>query len=178
MKHPRAELIAKWLEDTTQPIWFFAKDMGKWYLTNGHNLFDELLTYPFEVGEKPTEPEPSHTSPVTTEELIEAAYWEFDARKKGLGEWTGAPQSERYAFKWVTRILLSKIGDKKIAEPSQKMCTLAGVSFPVPGEGSNSLEILARGFSIRQFTFSKPIDLSNCFNAICAALDQAIKEAK
>lgn len=29
----------------------------------------------------------------------EAAFWSFDARKKGYGRWKGAPQSERDAFK-------------------------------------------------------------------------------
>lgn len=29
----------------------------------------------------------------------EEAYWRFDARRKGYGEWKEAPQSERDAFK-------------------------------------------------------------------------------
>lgn len=33
------------------------------------------------------------------EERIEAAYWRFDARHKGYGEWRRAPMSERDAFK-------------------------------------------------------------------------------
>ncbi len=36
------------------------------------------------------------------EELIEQAYWEFDARKKR----PGMPQPERDAFKWAVRDLL------------------------------------------------------------------------
>jgi hypothetical protein len=33
------------------------------------------------------------------EERIEAAYWRFDGRHKGYGQWEQAPQSERDAFK-------------------------------------------------------------------------------
>ena len=32
-------------------------------------------------------------------DAAEIAYWNFDARRKGLGEWKGQPQSERDAFK-------------------------------------------------------------------------------
>lgn len=37
------------------------------------------------------------------EDAIEAAFWEFDARKKGMSQWAGRPQSERDAFKWAVR---------------------------------------------------------------------------
>ena len=40
------------------------------------------------------------------EDDIEAAYWHFDARKKGLNEWAYAPQSERDAFKAEARKLV------------------------------------------------------------------------
>ena len=40
------------------------------------------------------------------EDAIEAAYWHFDARKKGLNEWASAPQSERDAFKAEARKLV------------------------------------------------------------------------
>lgn len=30
---------------------------------------------------------------------IEAAFWEFDARRKGTGQFAGATQGERHAFK-------------------------------------------------------------------------------
>lgn len=43
------------------------------------------------------------------EEFIEAAYWEFDARQKGYGEFKGYHQSERDAFKWAVRALFKKI---------------------------------------------------------------------
>ena len=33
------------------------------------------------------------------EDRIEAAYWRFDARHKGYGQWKQAPRSERDAFK-------------------------------------------------------------------------------
>lgn len=33
------------------------------------------------------------------EDRIEAAYWRFDARHKGYGQWKPAPMSERDAFK-------------------------------------------------------------------------------
>lgn len=40
------------------------------------------------------------------EEAIEAAYWEFDARMKGYGEFKGRQQTERDAFKWTLRGLV------------------------------------------------------------------------
>lgn len=40
------------------------------------------------------------------EDAIEAAYWQFDCRKKGLNEWASAPQSERDAFKAEARKLV------------------------------------------------------------------------
>lgn len=49
------------------------------------------------------EPEPLHEQDI--EDAIEAAYWHFDARKKGLNEWASAPQSERDAFKAEARKL-------------------------------------------------------------------------
>ena len=33
------------------------------------------------------------------EDRIEAAYWRFDARHKGYGQWKQAPMSERDSFK-------------------------------------------------------------------------------
>lgn len=43
---------------------------------------------------------------VEFEKRIEAAYWEFDARRKGDGEWNGRPQAERDAFKAACRFLM------------------------------------------------------------------------
>lgn len=40
-----------------------------------------------------------------SEEVLEAAFWEFDARWKGLEPWTGSPYSVRDAFKWTLRSL-------------------------------------------------------------------------
>lgn len=34
-----------------------------------------------------------------TEDDIEAAYWRFDARRNGYGEWRTRPMTERDAFK-------------------------------------------------------------------------------
>ncbi|MFN8993828.1 MAG: hypothetical protein ACK5X3_09260 [Pseudomonadota bacterium] len=45
-----------------------------------------------------------------TEDAIEAAYWEFDARKRGDGKWKGLPHSERDAFKWAVRALAAVKG--------------------------------------------------------------------
>jgi hypothetical protein len=39
------------------------------------------------------------------EDQLEAAYWNFDARRSGYSEWTNNPQSERDAFKQVIRKL-------------------------------------------------------------------------
>ena len=45
------------------------------------------------------------------EERIEAAYWRFDARRKGYGRWKQAPMSERSAFKAEMR---NALGAEKI----------------------------------------------------------------
>lgn len=52
------------------------------------------------------EPERVAVQEQDIEDAIEAAYWHFDARKKGLNEWASAPQSERDAFKAETRKLV------------------------------------------------------------------------
>lgn len=47
---------------------------------------------------------------VLTDEAIEAAYWSFDARKKGLGQWRGVGQlSERDAFKLTVQGLVNDL---------------------------------------------------------------------
>lgn len=45
--------------------------------------------------------------PADPHDPLEVAYWRFDARRKGDGQWKGAPQSERDAFKAEMRTLLS-----------------------------------------------------------------------
>lgn len=47
-----------------------------------------------------------------TDERIEAAYWEFDARHKGYPPFKGLPETERDAFKHTIRRLLA--GEKAI----------------------------------------------------------------
>lgn len=37
----------------------------------------------------------------TIDDAIEAAYWQFDAMRKGLNEWKQCPKSERDAFKLI-----------------------------------------------------------------------------
>lgn len=44
------------------------------------------------------------------EDPAELSYWNFDARKRGLGPWKGAPMSERDAFKAELRAALSRSG--------------------------------------------------------------------
>lgn len=48
------------------------------------------------------------------DEAIEAAYWQFDARQKGMGQWAGRPQSERDAFKMAVRALLAGEEDRYV----------------------------------------------------------------
>jgi hypothetical protein len=43
------------------------------------------------------------------EQMIEAAFWNFDARWKGDGAWKGRPQSYRDAFKAEVRVLVAKL---------------------------------------------------------------------
>lgn len=42
------------------------------------------------------------------DETIEAAYWQFDARRSGDGAWKGVPMAERDAFKASVRMLLAR----------------------------------------------------------------------
>ena len=42
------------------------------------------------------------------DDMTEAAYWEFDARRKGHGQWKSVHQSERDAFKAVARRLIRR----------------------------------------------------------------------
>lgn len=44
-------------------------------------------------------PSAEYPKPSASADSVEAAFWEFDARRKGYAEWAGAPQSERDAFK-------------------------------------------------------------------------------
>lgn len=55
---------------------------------------------------EPPAPETVAVQEQDIEDAIEAAYWHFDARKKGLNEWASAPQSERDAFKAEARKLV------------------------------------------------------------------------
>ena len=41
--------------------------------------------------------------------LLEQAYWEFDARHKGYSDWRLMPQSERDAFKAAVRAFVAKL---------------------------------------------------------------------
>ena len=43
--------------------------------------------------------EQAEQEPVDLSDALEAAFWEFDARRKGYGKWKHQPQSERDAFK-------------------------------------------------------------------------------
>lgn len=51
------------------------------------------------------------------DEIIERAYWEFDARRSGYGQWKGIPQSERDAFKQVVRNLLLSTTIRTVTAP-------------------------------------------------------------
>ena len=46
---------------------------------------------------------------MTTDDIIEAAYWDFDARTSGYGPYKHIPQSERDAFKSVLRGTIDKL---------------------------------------------------------------------
>ena len=46
---------------------------------------------------------------MTTDEIIEAAFWDFDARRKGDGPYKHMPQSERDAFKLALRQAIDKL---------------------------------------------------------------------
>lgn len=125
MKHPRAELIAKWLEDTTQVIWYWDELENIWSKGKIDYLTDVNDEAAYSVGEKPT-------------------------------------------------------------KPPQKMCTLAGVSFPVPLSITSGCEV---GITVWRNTsedsathyvygFDDTKDAAACTKAIAEVIKQAIKEAK
>lgn len=45
---------------------------------------------------------------VMVEDIIEEAYWRFDARRKGYGVYKGQPEAERDAFKAEMRLIVRK----------------------------------------------------------------------
>lgn len=55
---------------------------------------------------KPQALKEQSSTPEGYEAAIERAFWNFDARRKGLGRWKNAPQSERDAFKHEVRSLI------------------------------------------------------------------------
>lgn len=125
MKHPRAELIAKWMEDTTQPVWRWGGGDDGWVTSEHTELISWSVANKFAIGDKPT-------------------------------------------------------------GPPQKMCTLAGVSFPVPLSVASGCEV---GITVWRnagedsathyvYGFNDMKDASACAKAIAEAIEQAIKEAK
>jgi hypothetical protein len=52
--HPRAELIAEWVKDTTKPVWMFAN--GFWIEDEGQLFLEPMYAGHFAIGPKPTQP--------------------------------------------------------------------------------------------------------------------------
>jgi hypothetical protein len=81
----------------------------------------------------PQEPAPDLATPSgglkagPEEDRIEAAYWRFDARRKGYGQWKTAPMSERDAFKAEMRNALG-------AEKTRAQMRLIGSGWRKPQE--------------------------------------------
>ena len=63
------------------------------------------------------------------EASIEAAYWSFDARRKGYGPWKETPMSERDAFK--TEIRNAIFAQQH--HPEQHLEMVAPADVPLPG---------------------------------------------
>jgi hypothetical protein len=66
------------------------------------------------------------------EEQIEEAFWDFDGRRKGYGEWKNRPQSERDAFKSVLRTFIereSKFSDAKPLFPYSRIIEEGDTAF-------------------------------------------------
>jgi len=56
MKHPQAELIKQWLEDTDQQLWVLLADSKTW----SESYLEEVLVCPnlsYAIGIKPTAPQ-------------------------------------------------------------------------------------------------------------------------
>ena len=73
---------------------------------------------------------------------LEAAYWQFDARVKGYGEWKGRPQSERDAFKATVRgisAILTRRTFKAPMEEIARACDTAELLLreSYPGEAAS-----------------------------------------
>ena len=95
----RDELIKKLHNAADDPMWADHAEVGKKLLKTAAIM----LAYSPQPAptEQPTEATPPPAA--ISEDDLEAAYWNFDARKKGYGEFKGRPQSERDAYKWSLR---------------------------------------------------------------------------
>ena len=79
-----------------------------------------------ECQRKAQQPAPEPAQDQDIEDAVEAAYWYFDARKKGLNEWASAPQSERDAFKAEGRRLARGYFPTRQAQDTER-------EMPAPG---------------------------------------------
>ena len=70
---------------------------------------------------------------VREDDPAEAAYWEFDARRSGNGQWRGMPMSERDAFKAVARKLLAE-AYATAGTIKQQALDRSGASGEFPGD--------------------------------------------
>ena len=93
-KHPRAELIKAWLEDTTQPVWYWDED--HWNPESCVGLVqDNDLNYA--IGPKPTQP-PARMCVLAGIEFPEPMR---SAPERGTRYWVGEVNaSEPYETRW------------------------------------------------------------------------------
>ena len=73
-------------------------------------------------------PERAEPSDQDFEDKLEAAYWQFDSRRRGLTEWKGLPQSERDAFKNEVRTFLASLQPKQSNEGLKEQ-TVVAIAF-------------------------------------------------
>ena len=60
----------------------------------------------------------------TEEADIEAAYWRFDARRKGYAQWNSSPMSERDAFKAEMRLTVRSVREECAEQCEQRANSL------------------------------------------------------
>lgn len=86
------------------------------------------------------------------EAALEAAYWNFDARRSGINEWKHRPQSERDAFKNSLRALLPPAGLVNVV-----VCEVNPLLSNVCEYGTRSCSTAHRGRGQKPLAYACPV---------------------
>lgn len=101
--------IAGWVQAETGAFISYSEAVARYRSHTPGNGWEPVVLASMGKSENcaPSESEFVQYQQSKVEEAIEAAYWNFDARRAGIGHWKGCPQSERDAFKQELRRTVS-----------------------------------------------------------------------